>query len=173
MHIMVGKILRVELHSKDAVSAFCTHGLNDAVLGAAVNLKTVSRLLDRLMVHAVGFYFGRASDVLKDAPLFKANGMHRLAVRRLLLMRFFGMFCWDSISWMSVPPMASVEHLNPRQMPKIGMLRAMAIGIISSSKMSRCGSSSPQAGSSPRHIATAEHRRRLQAGDRPDDPESL
>ena len=89
MHVMVGKILRVELHGKDAASILGAHGLNDAVLSAAINLKAVGGLLDRLMVHAVGLYFGRAGDTLKDAPLFKANGMHRLAERRLLLMRFF------------------------------------------------------------------------------------
>lgn len=109
MRVMVRKILRVELHGKDAASVLGAHGFNDAVLSAAIDLKAVGWFLDRLMVHAVGLYFGRAGDALKDASLFKANGMHRLAERRLLLMCFFGMFCWDSISWMSVPPMATLS----------------------------------------------------------------
>ena len=41
----------------------------------------------------------------------------------------------------------AIEPMTLVECRPIGMLRAMAIGIISSSKMSRCGSSSPQAGS--------------------------
>ena len=44
--------------------------LHDAVLSAAIDLKAVGWLLDRLMVHAVGLYFGRAGDALKDASPF-------------------------------------------------------------------------------------------------------
>ena len=80
---------------------------------AAINLKAVGWLLDRLMVHAVGLYFGRAGDALKDASLFKANGMHRLAERRLLLMRFFRNVLLRFNILDERATHGDVEHLNP------------------------------------------------------------
>ena len=65
------------------------------------------------MVHAVGLYFGRAGDALKDASLFKANGMHRLAERRLLLMRFFRNVLLGFNILDECAAHGDVEHLNP------------------------------------------------------------
>lgn len=47
----------MELHGKNAVGVLSTHSFDDAILGISINPKTRSRLLNGLMVHAVGLAF--------------------------------------------------------------------------------------------------------------------